>query len=110
MPKVSRHTYTSACVLQALANGAAHGFEIMDATDLRSGTVYPILRRFEAEGLVESRWEKRAEAQRSGRPRRRYYELTASGRAALIEAGERFRYHERLFGPRPAGSQPEDPA
>ena len=30
----------------------------MDATDLPSGTVYPILRRIEEEGLVRARWER----------------------------------------------------
>ena len=33
-------TYPTALVLQALARGFHHGFDIMDATGLPSGTVY----------------------------------------------------------------------
>ena len=43
-------TYQTALVLEALAAGRHHGWDIMDATDLPSGTVYPILRRIEEEG------------------------------------------------------------
>ena len=41
-------------VLQAVANGYGYGFDIMDATGLPSGTVYPALRRMEESGLVKS--------------------------------------------------------
>jgi DNA-binding MarR family transcriptional regulator len=92
-----RITYPIACVLQALASGFHYGFDIMEFTDLPSGTVYPILRRFEANGFVQSRWESLEEALTEGRPRRRYYELTAAGREALSVAAERFRQHERIF-------------
>ena len=47
-------TYSTALVLQALARGFHHGFDIMDATGLPSGTVYPILRRLDREGLLAS--------------------------------------------------------
>ena len=46
-------TYTTALVLQALSRGFHHGFDIMDATGLPSGTVYPILRRLDREGLLQ---------------------------------------------------------
>jgi DNA-binding PadR family transcriptional regulator len=83
-------TYPTALVLQALARGNAHGFDIMDATDLPSGTVYPILRRLDREGLVSSRWEKQAEAQRAQRPPRRYYRLTAAGEALQAQVADRY--------------------
>jgi DNA-binding PadR family transcriptional regulator len=92
-----RITYHGACVLQALARGATFGFDVMEATELPSGTVYPILRRFEEDGWVRSRWEAEDAARREGRPRRRHYALTAAGRTALAAAVERFRAHERLF-------------
>lgn len=98
MPRLPRLTYHGACVLQALARGATFGFDVMDLTDLPSGTVYPILRRFEEDGWVRSRWEREDAAHSEGRPRRRHYTLTASGQAALELAAERFRAHERLFG------------
>jgi PadR family transcriptional regulator PadR len=89
-------SYQSALVLEALASGRHHGFDIMDATDLPSGTVYPILRRIEAEGLVRARWEREGVARREQRPPRRYYELTATGVARLGEARARFRAMEAL--------------
>ncbi len=76
-----------ALVLAALARGHLHGFDIMDATGLPSGTVYPNLRRLEREGLVEGCWEERGESDRGpGRPTRRVYRLTPSGTAAAAEA------------------------
>jgi DNA-binding PadR family transcriptional regulator len=86
-----RVTYPTTLVLHALLEGYHYGFDIMDATALPSGTVYPILRRLEAEGYARSRWEKDALARREQRPPRRYYELTASGRSAAREAASRYR-------------------
>ncbi len=84
-------TYPTALVLQALSRGFHHGFDIMDATGLPSGTVYPILRRLDREGLLKSAWEKAAIAQREQRPPRRYYEITNAGHEMLAEAIERYR-------------------
>jgi PadR family transcriptional regulator, regulatory protein PadR len=84
-------TYQTALVLEALAAGRHHGFDVMDATDLPSGTVYPILRRIEEEGLVKARWEREGAARREQRPPRRYYELTPAGVTRLGEARSRFR-------------------
>jgi DNA-binding PadR family transcriptional regulator len=86
-----RVTYPTALVLQALLQGHHHGFDIMDATGLPSGTVYPILRRLDAEGYVRSQWEKEGVARREQRPPRRYYELTTSGRVAATAAVSRYR-------------------
>ncbi len=57
------------------------GFELIKATGLKSGTLYPVLARLEAAGWVESGWES---AETHGRPRRRYYRLTGVGEAAAI--------------------------
>lgn len=86
-----RLTYPTTLVLQALLHGHHHGFDIMDATGLPSGTVYPILRRLDSEGHVRSRWEKEGLARREQRPPRRYYELTALGRQAARDAVSRYR-------------------
>ena len=66
-------SFSATVILQAVANGYGYGFDIMDATGLPSGTVYPALRRMEAAGLVVSRWEDAAVAQREHRPARKYY-------------------------------------
>jgi DNA-binding PadR family transcriptional regulator len=47
--------------------------------DVEEGTLYPLLRRLEKQGLLESEWEL-AEA----RPRK-YYRISASGRTVLAE-------------------------
>jgi DNA-binding PadR family transcriptional regulator len=99
-------SYNGALVLQAMVQGHAYGFEIMRATHLPSGTVYPLLRRLEASGLVDSRWEDAGKAQGEGRPTRRYYQPTPAGRAALAEARERVLAQQALFAgarPKPAG-------
>jgi DNA-binding PadR family transcriptional regulator len=83
-------TYPTALVLQALARGFHYGFDIMDATGLPSGTVYPILRRLDREGLLQSSWEKPRIAQDEQRPIRRYYGLTAAGHKMRASAMHRF--------------------
>jgi DNA-binding PadR family transcriptional regulator len=90
-------SYTGLFVLQALARGYRFGFDIMEATGLPSGTVYPALRRLEALDLVTSDWESGRQAHEQGRPRRRYYELTAAGRRRLGEAETRYRALGKLF-------------
>jgi DNA-binding PadR family transcriptional regulator len=69
----------------------------MEVTGLPSGTIYPALRRLEALELVRSDWESDRHAREHGRPRRRYYELTAAGRRKLGEAEARYRALGRLF-------------
>jgi PadR family transcriptional regulator len=86
-----RLTYPTALVLQALLHGHHHGFDIMDATALPSGTVYPILRRLEGEGVVKSKWEREEVARREQRPARRYYELSPAGAVLCREAAARYR-------------------
>jgi PadR family transcriptional regulator, regulatory protein PadR len=90
-------SFTGLFVLQAVARGHRFGFDIMEVTELPSGTIYPALRRLEAVRLVTSGWEKDDKARKEGRPRRRYYELTADGRRQLAAAEARYRAVGRLF-------------
>jgi len=83
-------TYPTTLVLHALAVGIRHGFDIIDATGLPSGTVYPILRRLERETLVIAAWEDVEIARDEQRPPRRYYELTASGASLVVVARTRY--------------------
>ena len=92
-----RITYPTAVVLEALVAGFGYGFEIIDATGLGAGTVYPILRRLEGEGHVRSKWERVARARAEGRPPRRTYRLTASGEELLEEVRSRYPGVERLL-------------
>jgi DNA-binding PadR family transcriptional regulator len=81
----------AAALLEALSEGSSYGLELIERVErrtdgklkLRHGSVYPALRSLERNGFVRScRGESVPET--AGRPRR-YYELTAKGRAAAAE-------------------------
>ena len=91
-------TYKELLVLQALAEGCRYGFEVMSLTDLSAGTVYPILRRAEAERLVCSEMEDIEEARAGGHPRRRFHTITAQGYQALSTAREALLARHRALG------------
>jgi PadR family transcriptional regulator, regulatory protein PadR len=55
-----------------------HGYDLMKATGLHSGTLYPLLMRMSDQGLVEAKWHEPAQP---GRPARHVYRLTAKGAA-----------------------------
>jgi PadR family transcriptional regulator, regulatory protein PadR len=89
-------------LLSVLARGPAHGYAVIGALrdrsdgtfDLPEGTVYPALHRLERARLLAARWQRGADAT-SGR-RRKVYELTAAGEAAL--AAERSRWRRFTAG------------
>lgn len=97
-------TYPTAAVLLAIRRGHRYGFDVMDATGLPDGTVYPILRRLERRGVLAGRWEDEETARSEARPQRRYYELTPVGEESMAEVLARFPALPRLFerGPEPA--------
>jgi PadR family transcriptional regulator len=84
-------SHAATAVLQAVANGHGHGFDIMRITGLASGTVYPALRRLEDAGWLRSRWEDHRVARNELRPARKYYEITKAGAVALTAALDRYR-------------------
>jgi len=62
------------------------GADIARETRLATGTLYPILLRLEAAGWLTSQWEE-GDPRVLGRPRRRFYAITAEGaRAAQLAA------------------------
>jgi PadR family transcriptional regulator PadR len=91
MSKRTTLSFGAVSILHAVARGNRFGFDIMDATGLTSGTVYPTLDRLETQGLLKSRWEAEADAHREGRPARRYFHLTAAGATALEAALQRYK-------------------
>ena len=91
MPTPPSLTFGQAAILHAVAGGKRFGFDIIDATGLTSGTVYPTLDRFETLGYVRSRWEDARIARKDKRPPRRYFDLTAEGAAALAGALARYK-------------------
>jgi len=72
------------CVLALLQDGERYGFELVQTLSAAGGmvtsegTLYPLLGRLRRDGVVETTWRESP----SGPPRR-YYRLTASGRAVL---------------------------
>jgi len=75
--------------LRALADGPSYGYAIIaDLQEhgfgtLKGGTLYPLLTRYEAAGLVSAEWRAG-----DGGPGRKYFALTASGRAELTQLAE----------------------
>ena len=84
-------SFASTVILQAVSNGYLYGFDIIDITGLRGGTVYPALRRLEESGYLSSQWEKPSIAQNEPRPQRKHYELPKPGRETLADAVKRYR-------------------
>lgn len=97
-------TYPTAAVLLAIRHGHCYGFDVMDATGLPDGTVYPILRRLERRGVLEGAWEDEAAAYADHRPPRRYYRLTRLGEGAMVDVVARFPALIRLFDEAPEGA------
>lgn len=85
-----RKGWLDVAILASLWAGRLYGLEIIRSLEARSdlvvveGTVYPVLARLRKEGLVEGKWEE----SESGHPRR-YYKLTAAGRARALQLAKR---------------------
>src|SRR3954469_16899434 len=76
----------TAAVLVALAREPAewrYGYELGKEVGLEAGTLYPILMRLSARGLLEAGWET---APPAGRPPRHLYRITGDGARAAAEA------------------------
>ena len=86
---ISTQTQGLLAALLEDARAWRHGYELSKLTELKSGTLYPVLMRLNDQGLLESKWEPSPEA---GRPPRHVYRLTAQGIALAAEqAAERSR-------------------
>jgi PadR family transcriptional regulator PadR len=72
------------CVLAILEREDGYAYDIArllaDAIDMGEGTIYPLMRRLQADGLVETYLQESA----SGPPRK-YYRITKAGRSSLLE-------------------------
>ena len=89
MPRNRALGAATVAILKAIQEGQRFGLDIMEGTGFPSGTVYPTLARMEARAYLESEWEDAGDAKAAGRPRRRYYRVTAEGARALNEALDR---------------------
>ncbi len=87
-PNSSKQTEAVLGALLGSGDQWRHGYDLSRETELKSGTLYPILIRLEAQGWLEARWED--EPASAGRPRRHLYRLTGMGveeAQAIIERG-----------------------
>jgi PadR family transcriptional regulator PadR len=70
------------CVLALLARRESYAYEIAstlaNGVDMGEGTIYPLMRRMQGDGLVDTRL-----AESNSGPSRKYYRLTPAGRAAF---------------------------
>lgn len=83
-PRLTKPTIAVLEVLLAATDDApAWGLSICREADLGSGTVYPILDRLLERGWVTSHHETEPHP---GRPARRYYALTGTGRSRARDA------------------------
>lgn len=105
MPRITPQT---AAVLAALLDRPeAWGFELSRETGLKAGTIYPILARLVAAGWVADRWEEPEVGQGSGRPPRRYYRLTTTGRARAVHVTAAGTTASESAADRAPGARPE---
>lgn len=72
------------CLLAILGRGKRYGYDLVqalanaEAVVIKEGTIYPLLNRLKAEGLVAAEWEPSPQG-----PARKYYTLTADGQRKL---------------------------
>jgi len=71
------------CVLALLSRGDSYAYEIAsrlsEAIGMGEGTIYPLMRRMQTDGLVETYL-----VESPAGPSRKYYRLTQAGQDALI--------------------------
>lgn len=72
------------CILAVLSKKDMYGYELSEyisrTIDISDGTVYPILRKLRADGLVKTYL-----SEESGGPPRKYYSLTQTGKESFEE-------------------------
>ena len=86
------------CVLSLLRGRDRYGYEISEYLsqhiDIADGTVYPLLRKLKADGLVTTYLQ-----EESGGPPRKYYKLTQLGEDVYsMDRAEYLRFAEAVRG------------
>ena len=86
---LSSHARSLLAALLATGGRWSYGYELASLTGVKSGTLYPLLIRLEAQGYLEAEWQQPVA---SGRPPRHAYRLTAAGqrlaRAQAVAPGD----------------------
>ena len=75
------------CVLAQLSRGDSYAYEIAsrlaEGIDMGEGTIYPLMRRMQDDGLVETYM-----VESTAGPSRKYYRLTAAGKTSFVTQKE----------------------
>ena len=78
------------CVLALLSRGDSYAYEIAsrlaEAIGMGEGTIYPLMRRMQADGLVETYM-----VESSAGPSRKYYRLTGAGQTSFAAQKDAWR-------------------
>lgn len=93
--------YTDSIILQQLMEGDSYGYRIGKAVselsggqlELKEATLYTAFKRLEQAGYIRSYWG----SETTG-ARRRYYSLTETGKAHLLEEKEIWKETRQLIG------------
>lgn len=86
-------------MLSIVAEGPTYGYLIAQRLEreglgqIKGGTLYPLLARYEQEGLVEASWQPGGTG-----PGRKYFTLTDAGREHLTEVRRRWAEFVRVAG------------
>ena len=86
---------TSLLLLAALQDGPSYGYQLVERINAQAqglltwqeGTIYPVLHRLEKQKLIASQWKPVA---KGAARKRKYYALTAKGKASLSAAANRW--------------------
>lgn len=73
---LSAHARNVLALIADAGNGWRHGYDLCQQAGIKSGTLYPLLIRLEAQGYLQAEWQSPVEP---GRPPRHAYRLTAAG-------------------------------
>lgn len=82
LPNSSPHTRAVLAALAATHPRPSYGYDLSKATELKSGTLYPILQRLHEQGYLDAQWE---DSLHPGKPARHIYTLTPEGLALARE-------------------------
>ncbi|WP_067929172.1 PadR family transcriptional regulator [Alicyclobacillus shizuokensis] len=101
--------YIDAIILSIIAGHDSYGYEIAQivnhqtggALELKEGTLYPALRRLEAEHWIEGYW-----GDDGSGPRRRYYRITTQGHDQLAKNREAWKRNQAIVNTFLGGVEP----
>ena len=96
MPRETLQGTLDLLILKTLARGSEHGYGItcciLNASQnqlrVEEGSLYPALRRMEADGLIGAEWKATENNRRA-----RYYHITKAGKKHLAGIVERWQQH-----------------